>query len=340
MGRQFCTAVLCTKVTPACWGAAIRWLVKQAETRPDPEMVPAVALLLGAAAAAAAEWKQDRFVISMCNDPIVAPEQLAFRYREMADANFTLVSSTAWLSIGKWDDATRMAHAQTSLRAAEAAGIALIGAVMGGYDNITDDIHANSSLLDSDSPALWGWLLADEPCPREQFYALQRERAQIDAHRPGKLSFVNLLPNYGFPRATLGWDTYEQYVDFFIEEYKPQVLCFDHYPWFEVGDSAPFNPPTWAYPLSTLDGYRRNLATVRSRALANDIPFWNYFNTIPYQSHRDPTFGELCWQVFTSLTFGAKGVLYFTYWDDPDGQHYGFGNSIITRRALPDTYNQ
>ena len=122
-------------------------------------MVPAVALLLGAAAAAAAEWKQDRFVISMCNDPIVAPEQLAFRYREMADANFTLVSSTAWLSIGKWDDATRMAHAQTSLRAAEAAGIALIGAVMGGYDNITDDIHANSSLLDSDSPALWGWLV-------------------------------------------------------------------------------------------------------------------------------------------------------------------------------------
>ena len=95
-------------------------MVKQAlqkRPRPDPEMVPAVALLLVAAAAAAAEWKQDRFVISMCNDPIVAPEQLAFRYREMADANFTLVSSTAWLSIGKWDDATRMAHAQTSLRA-------------------------------------------------------------------------------------------------------------------------------------------------------------------------------------------------------------------------------
>ena len=77
------------------------------------------------------------------------------------------------------------------------------------------------------------WLLADEPCPREQFYELKRERAQIDAHRPGKLAFVNLLPNYGFPRATLGWDSYEEYLDFFIVEYKPQVLCFDHYPWFE-----------------------------------------------------------------------------------------------------------
>jgi hypothetical protein len=50
--------------------------------------------------------------------------------------------------------------------------------------------------------------------------------------------------------------------------------------------------------LSTLDGYRQNLALIRSKALANgNIPFWNYFNTIPYQVHRDPSFGELCWQV-------------------------------------------
>ena len=61
------------------------------------------------------------------------------------------------------------------------------------------------------------------------------------------------------------------------------------------------------------------------------------FFTLPYQQHRDPSYGELCWQVFTSLTMGAKGesrhdiagiwvaffsraislrtgILYFTYW--------------------------
>lgn len=228
-----------------------------------------------------AVWTQDRFVISMCNDPIVSQDQLAFRYREMAEANFTLASSTAWLSVGShWDEVTRMRHAQTSLRAAEEAGLALMGEVMSpGFDNLTDEIHANSSLLNSNSSALWGWLLADEPCPRKQFYALKRARAQIDFHRPGRLAFVNLLPNYAFPRPNLGWDSYEEYLDFFIAVYKPQVLCFDHYPWFEVGDSAPFHPPTWAYPLSTLDGYRRNLDVVRSRALANGINFWNYFNT-------------------------------------------------------------
>ena len=66
----------------------------------------------------------------------------------------------------------------------------------------------------------------------------------------------------------------------------------------------------------------------------------NYFNTIPYQGHRDPSLGELCWQAFTSLAFGARGLLWFTYWDDPDGAHYGYGNSVITRRAVPGTYKK
>ncbi len=257
------------------------------------------------AAMAAAAWKQDRFVISMCNDPIVEPAELGFRYREMAEANFTLVSSTAWLTPAaarKWDEPTRMQHVQTALLAAERAGLAFMGAVLDpGFDNATGLFpHANSSLLNSSSPAMWGWLLADEPSPRAQFHMLRRMRAAIDQLRPDKLSFVNLLPNYAFPRngPAGNWSSYEQYVDFFIATYKPQVLCFDHYPWFEVGDAAPFTPPTWAYPLSTLDGYRQNLALIRSKALANgNIPFWNYFNTIPYQRHRDPSFGELCWQV-------------------------------------------
>ena len=29
---------------------------------------------------------------------------------------------------------------------------------------------------------------------------------------------------------------------------------------------------------------------------------------------RDPTEAQIRWQVFTSLAYGAKGVLYFTNW--------------------------
>ena len=143
-------------------------------------------------------WKQERFVISMCLDPIVEPDQLEYRYQEMADANFTLVPSTAWMSPGwtaKWSAATLMRHAETSLAAAEKAGLAMLGGVMTpGYDNATDHLDANASLLRSDSPALWGYALADEPSKREKFIELTRERAAIERHRPGKLSFVNRAP--------------------------------------------------------------------------------------------------------------------------------------------------
>ena len=44
-------------------------------------------------------WQQDRFVISMCNDPIVTPDQFAYRWQEIAEANFTVVISGAWLTL-------------------------------------------------------------------------------------------------------------------------------------------------------------------------------------------------------------------------------------------------
>ena len=47
---------------------------------------------------------------------------------------------------------------------------------------------------------------------------------QVDVKRPGHLSFANLLPNYGNGPP---WRNYSQYIDFYIETYKPQVsTCY------------------------------------------------------------------------------------------------------------------
>ena len=34
---------------------------------------------------------------------------------------------------------------------------------------------------------------------------------------------------------------------------------------------------------------------------------------MPFAGHSDPTEAQLAWQIFTSLTYGAKGILYFCY---------------------------
>ena len=45
----------------------------------------------------AARWRQDRFAISMWVDPMVPKAQLAARYAEMRQANFTVVMAQAWV---------------------------------------------------------------------------------------------------------------------------------------------------------------------------------------------------------------------------------------------------
>jgi len=60
-------------------------------------------------------------------------------------------------------------------------------------------------------------------------------------------------------------------------------------------------------------GYLENLGIIREHALSKGIPFWNFFTLIGYDRHYDPTEAPLPCQIYTSLAFGAKGVLYFTY---------------------------
>jgi hypothetical protein len=52
---------------------------------------------------------------------------------------------------------------------------------------------------------------------------------------------------------------------------------------------------------------------LREASLRHNISFWNFFNTMPYGGHSDPTESQLAWQIFTSLAYGAKGILYFWY---------------------------
>jgi hypothetical protein len=77
------------------------------------------------------------------------------------------------------------------------------------------------------------------------------------------------------------------------------------------------------------EGYHDNLAVIRRHALARGIPFWNFFKSMPYGRHYDPTEAQIRWQIFTSLAYGARGVLYFCYWT-PRGEEFPKGGALIT----------
>lgn len=96
---------------------------------------------------------------------------------------------------------------------------------------------------------------------------------------------INLLPNYALAVA-LGTSTYGEYVASFIATVHPQVLCMDHYPHFDDADPDAVSNVTMA-------GYHRNLYVFRIQSLEAGIPFWNFFNSMPFADYKPPTLAQV-----------------------------------------------
>ena len=248
-------------------------------------------------AAAAGRFKQDRFVISFWVDP-PADGKMEKRYREIADANFNVV-------IGGFG-ATTATQIRRPLDVCRRLGLkALVGVPKRKLENLAPD-----------HPALWGYLWFDEPSAKD-FPKLARDVERVRELRPGKLLFMNLFPGYA-PAAALGAPTYREHVARFVDTVHPDVLSMDHYPRFD-----PSGP-------DGRNGYCDDLEVMRLESLRAGIPFWNFFNTMPYGPQTDPTEAQLRWQIYASVAHGAKGVMYFCYYT-PGGDEFPKGGAIIAR---------
>lgn len=246
-----------------------------------------------------ARFVQKDFCISIWVTP-PNDDRMPEHYRQMADANFTVVLDAP--------AAATPEKAKQQLDLFDSLGLKAI-----------IQPHPKGSTSWSDGPACIGYQLKDEPTA-SFFSTLAKMVAEVRAAKPGKLAFVNLYPQYANERQ-LGTPTYDEHVRRFIEEVKPDVLCFDYYPMLTPKDDG-------------RKDYCANLDIIRQHALKAGIPFWNFFNIMPFGSHYDPTEAQVVWQIYTSLAYGAKGVLYFCYWT-PTGGEFPKGGAIITADGRP-----
>ncbi len=254
----------------------------------------AVGILISAASYGQPQrFVQDRFAIGFWVDPPV-DEQMEARYAEIAQAHFTLV-------LGGFGASSPEA-AQRQLELCSWFGLrALVFSSGLSGDQLPD------------GPACWGYLVRDEPSAKD-FPDLRKRVDELRAAKPGKLAYINLFPNYANARQ-LGTDTYFEHVSRFADEVDVDVLSMDHYPVMRPDRDQ-------------RDGYLRNLEVMREVSMRKGIPFWNFFNVMPYGPHTDPTEAQLRWQVYTSVAYGAKGVLYFCYWT-PRGDEFPKGGAIL-----------
>ncbi len=248
---------------------------------------------------------QKDFVISGWMDP--ALDDAA--YKDFADANFTVV-----LALPRaWNLTERVSK---SLKLCKKYGLKAI--LWCGDFPQPPKPHLPLQFVEEDKndPTCLGYWVVDEPSSTING-DIRKWVDEIHRQRPGKLTYVNLLPIH----APAGADSYEEYLARFINEVDPDVLCFDHYPIFRPD-------------LDGRDGYCQNLSAAREFSLAANIPFWNFFNTTAFYLHTDPTEAQLRWQLHASIAYGAKGVLYFIYFPEvasgKEAPEFKKGNGVLT----------
>lgn len=259
-------------------------------------------LLAGALAApratAADRFRQDRFAVGLWVPP-QATDNLDAHYRAIAEANFNLVIGNSPTNV------------VGQLRLCDQLGLRALVQAPGPVETWP----TNASC--------WGYLLRDEPAVAD-FADLAKMAEEVRRVHPGRFGYINLFPNYA-SATQLGVATYEEHVTKFMELVKPEVLSMDHYPLMRPNADR-------------REAYCENLETFRRHSLAAGMPFWNFFHSMPFADRIDPTEAQMRWQIFTSLAYGAKGVLYFCYWTPGLGNggtgEFPKGGALITAEGL------
>lgn len=169
-----------------------------------------------------------------------------------------------------------------------------------------------------------GLMVQDEP-GIQSFMQLKEMKTNFIKYMPDYAFYVNMMPTYAsvnqlMQGAAIGGggaasrELYEQYVDGYLNDVRPQFFSYDFYPM--MGQFPNID-----------SGYFENLSIVREKTNAAKIPFWTFIQATSWNSYvRISNQAEIDWQVNTSLAYGAKGIQYFCYWTpyDDAGTSPGF----------------
>ena len=230
-------------------------------------------------------------------------------YRAMRDAGFD-VSVDGYDSIGEIN---------LSLNRARQVGIKLMVA---GIQIM--DFPAESAEAIRNHPALFGYMLGDEP-RMDDFDTYKHRYHAIRAADSTHLCYQNLFPYYGDELLeTIGAASYEEYLRKFSEIPLPQI-SFDFYPIWDYDIR-----PTWYYTLEA----------VRRESLRTGVPFWAFVLSTPHVGYPQPTLEMLRLQIYSNLAYGAQAIQYFTFRTPPPDDTYDYHNGpIILEGKKTETYN-
>ena len=246
-------------------------------------------------------WEQREFLIGLRE----APPQEDARYAQVAKAGFNTIVSY----VGP--DALALAQRHGLRLAVSKIGLE-IGARLSADSLARAEAHIERF---GDHRALWGYYLGDRlregrvgDCARVADFVRGSAR--------GRPFYIELLGCDAWAGPALRTADYPRYLDRVIRTVRPPLLVFAHHPFRGEADSP---------------CYFENLALVRRAALGHGLPFAQAIRCGQWPTMRELGEGELRWLVYTSLAYGARGIVWWGYWQSRDGK----GRGIVAPDGTP-----
>ncbi len=123
-------------------------------------------------------------------------------------------------------------------------------------------------------------------------------------------------------------DGYEDYVHSWIDTGRPRVLSYDNY---AVWDDSLASEYGYAIGSDWDRNYFYNLELFRQASLETSVPFWTWilvhrhYSVYSKRFYRQATPEDLRYEVYSALAYGAKGILYYNFWNPhPDENKNGW----------------
>jgi len=163
-------------------------------------------------------------------------------------------------------------------------------------------------------PSFAGIFITDEPdC--QTYPQIAELKKAFDKFFNGKKDgfYVNLLPTYANDVTQLG-APYPEYIERYIIEVNPDHVCFDHYPFEKkkVGEGED------DYEDYTRKDFFYNLDVVAKACDKYGKDMWSFVQAKNYCKRKtEISYEGLSFQIYAHLAFGAKAIVYYTYWSWP-----------------------
>jgi chitodextrinase len=201
------------------------------------------------------------------------------------------------------------------------------------YDPAFIDLRAGQLATNYGAhPATLGYRLRDEPSANEwpAIGLLSQKLRQYDSDC---IPWCNILPNYSYGSYGTGITSHKQYLDSYMSIAVPRVLCYDDY-------VAAYNyhyPPNPSDPWPHGDDlywHFSNLKRFRQYSQTYGIPFWRIIES-NLQNWSPNTDGIYRFQIYSSLAYGCRGIIYFTYTSQGNDYALSYGRNQVGAWGTP-----